>query len=210
MLVVSDDYNCQKLYDLVDTLQKFIHGTDVNKNTANTSAEFKEERALFTHNRLYYADNHLKDVSFIYTILPCPKYNDEQDGYLTVVGNPVTLWGIMSDPTAEEQTKYSAVMEVLAYHGYSQTTPAIFEVNYKAKHSESDEASMMFDYIRNGVRHDLARIFPTDLLSANMIELVTAVIWNNESWASMYGTYARGIKKKLGKVVEAYEALQDS
>ena len=114
----------------------------------------------------------------------------------------------MSDVPVADQTKYTAVLEVLAYHGYKHTSPAIFEVNYKSKYSETDEASLMFDYIRSGVYHDLGRIFPTDLLSANMIELVTAVIWNNESWASMYGTYARGIKKKLEKVVETFEEYQ--
>ena len=207
-LVMSPDYNSQKLYDLVDTIQKFIHSQDVFKNTSNSSAEFKEDRALFTHNRLYFADNHLKEVTFTYTILPCPKYDAEQETYLTVVGNPFSLWGIMSDVPAADQTKYTAVLEVLGYYGYKHTSPAIFEVNYKSKYSESDEASLMFDYIRSGVYHDLGRIFPTDLLSANMIELVTAVIWNNESWASMYSTYARGIKKKLATLVETFEDYQ--
>ena len=207
-LVVSPDYNSQKLYDLVDTIQQFIHSQDVYKNPNNSSAEFKEDRALFTHNRLYFADNHLKEVTFTYTILPCPKYDAEQETYLTVVGNPFSLWGIMSDVPAADQTKYTAVLEVLGYYGYERTSPAIFEINYKSKYSESDEASLMFDYIRGGVYHDLGRIFPSDLLSQNMIELVTAVMWTNESWSSMYSSYGRTIKKKLEKVVETFEDLQ--
>ena len=207
MLVISPDFSSQKTYDLFDTLQEFYFGPD-NLNTKNCDVIFMEERALFTHNRLYFADRKLKDSTFVYTILPCPKYNEEQATYLTCVGNPMSLWGIMSDVKDEEQAQYSAVIEVLAYYAYKHTSPAIFEVNYKSKYSETDEASKMFDYIRAGVSHDLARLFPSDLMGCYMIELFSNAVCNGEQWASVLGTWNRTLKKRLQKIVESYEELQ--
>ena len=208
VLVVSADYSSQKLYDLIDTIATFIHTKDVWMNANNDSTAFIEKRALFTHNRLYYADRKLKDVNFVYTVLPTPKYDGEQDMYLTCVGNPFSLYGIMTDASDEEQVAYTAVLEVLGYYGYNLTTPAIFEVNYKSKYSESDTASLMFDYIRNGVRYDLCRIFSVDILTANMIPLVTLTMWDDSSWASVHSTYIRTIKKKLKEAVAIYADLQ--
>ena len=208
MLVISPDFSSQKTYDLFDTLQEFYFGPD-NLNTKNCDVIFMEERALFTHNRLYFADRKLKDSTFVYTILPCPKYNEEQATYLTCVGNPMTLWGLMSDAKEEEKTAYSAVMEVMAYYAYKHTSPAIFEVNYKSKYSETDEASKMFDIIRSSVRHDLGRILNTDLVGCTMTQEFAGAIWNQESWASIIGTWKRTITKKLEKVVDSYMDLKD-
>ena len=208
MLKISSDFSSQKTYDLFDMLQQFYYGPDCLVGN-NCETIFVEERTLFTHNRLYFADRKLKDATFAYTILPCPKYNSEQQKYLTCVGNPMTLWGIMVDVKAEEQTSYSAVLEVLAYYAYERTSPAIFEINYKSKYSETDEASLMFDYIRNGVSHDLARIFPASIMGAYMNELFSTAICNGEQWSSTVGTWNRTLKKRLESIVETYEELQN-
>jgi hypothetical protein len=136
-------------------------------------------------------------------------YEVDQNSYYTCVGNPMTRWGIMSDAKEEEKTAYSAVMEVMAYYAYKHTSPAIFEVNYKSKYSETDEASKMFDIIRSSVRHDLGRILNTDLVGCTMTQEFAGAIWNQESWSSIIGTWKRTITKKLEKVVDSYMDLKD-
>ena len=210
ILVLSPDFYGEKVYNVIDLLTPFINGPDTCKNDlAHYENVFVEERALFSHNRMYFADRKLKDVSFVYTILPTPMYDTEQNAYYTCVGNPMTLWGLMSDAKEEEKTAYSAVMEVMAYYAYKHTSPAIFEVNYKSKYSETDEASKMFDIIRSSVRHDLGRILNTDLVGCTMTQEFAGAIWNQESWASIIGTWKRTITKKLEKVVDSYMDLKD-
>ena len=206
ILVLSPDFYSERVYNVIDLLTPFVNGPDTCKSDNETI--FVEERALFANNRLYFADRKLKDVSFVYTILPTPMYDVEQNAYYTCVGNPMTLWGIMSDAKEEEKTEFSAVMEVMAYYAYKHTSPAIFEVNYKSKYSETDEASKMFDVIRAGVRHDLGRILNTDLVGCTMTQEFAGAIWNQESWASIIGTWKRTITKKLEKVVDSYLELK--
>jgi hypothetical protein len=154
---------------------------------------------------MYYADRKLKKVSFKYSIVPVPMYDVDQESYITVVGNPFSLWGIVGNTSAEEQQQYTAVLECLCSYGYRKTTPAIFEVNYQSKYSETDDDSLMFNYIRDGVCYDLGRIFYTDLLGMCLPDVFTkCASAPGESWASVIAANKRNVTKRIEKLVEMF------
>ena len=205
-LVLSPSYYGEKSYALIELLQNFTATQDCLV-IDSFEAPFVEERALFAVNRMYFADRKLKSVSFKYSIVPIPMYDGDQESYITVVGNPFSLWGIISNVSAEDQQKFTAVLECLASYGYRKTTPAIFEINYQSKYSETDDDSLMFNYIRDGVCYDLGRIFYTDLLGLCLPDVFTRCATNpGEAWASVLSANKRNVSKRIEKLYEQFES----
>ena len=203
-LILSPSYYGEKSYALVELLQKFTATQDCLV-IDSFETPFVEERSLFVVNRMYYADRKLKQVSFKYSIVPVPMYDTDQESYITVVGNPFSLWGIVGNTTAEEQRTYTAVLECLASYGYRKTTPAIFEVNYQSKYSETDDDSLMFNYIRDGVCYDLGRIFYKDLLGMCLPDVFTVCATTpGDSWSSVIAANKRNVSKRIEKLVEMF------
>ena len=208
ILVLSKDFTSTKLTTLINDLSEFIFSADCW--AGSSEAQFVDKNALFTQNRMYLADRKLTKVEFKYACLPTPMYDERQGTYYTTVANPVTLWGIMRDVENDPEflVDCTAVLEILAYYGYCETSPQIFEVNMKVKYSDEENADTVqcFDLIRDGLVWDLGRIFPNTEMGDYMNELVSRVIVKKLDWASarqtnlmMYRTNLKAVVKKIQK-----------
>ena len=212
ILKISDDFSSAKAVDFVDTLGNWAT-SDVCfiKSGVLGSVDYFEPfiggRALFCPNRVYIADrehySHLNEVKWRYGVLPLPMYNEDQDRYITVIGNPVTLWGMMVGQGYDLMERNSAVLECLASYAFRLTTPALFEVNMKYKYTSGAENDgvRMFDLIRSGVTLDLGRIFSTYLQV--MSEKPSEAAAKGESWASKCKSLADSLGKNLERGVVA-------
>ena len=209
VLAISSDFTGNKLTLLINDLSTFFHTTDV-RIAGGSATQFSDGNSLFTQNRMYLADHHLKDVEFKYACLPTPMYDEKQDGYYTTIGNPFTLWGIMKDVENDQQMllECTAVMETLAYEAYRNTTPQIFEVNMKVKYSDIDNPDTVrcFDYIREGCVFDLGRIFPDTEMGGYMNEYVSRAIVGSTDWASVKATNVGVLRSNLRRVVSKFES----
>lgn len=164
-LIISPDFSGEKAINLVAQLGTWLPTNDCIVNSSTYQIPFVSGQALFCQNRVYMADAinkcGLNAVTWKYGIVPTPKYNEDQDNYITVMGNPFTLYGIGNG--SDKQTIATAVLECWASEAYRRTTPAIFEVNMKLRYAKDNVDSQMFDILRNTVRYDLGRIFSDDL-----------------------------------------------
>lgn len=121
---------------------------------------FKDGRALFMIDRAHRGfDLQATDVNF--AIIPTPMLNEDQDEYFTTIGNPVTSYGVSSD--SEDMDRAAETIQVLGYHAFNETTPAIFEVSFKGKFSKDDYTIKMFDIVRNAITFDPGRIYDSFL-----------------------------------------------
>ena len=128
---------------------------------------------LYTHYMLHYlesAEDHLvgNDRVEEYSVLPCPKYNAQQQDYHTVVGNSFSIFGIFVDHALhgtrqETLTMLSAVLECWASEGYRKCTPIIFELNVQLKYSQTQDDADMCEYIRSGMMLDPGRVMENAL-----------------------------------------------
>ncbi len=190
VLVISPDFSGEKAVDLVAKLGTWLP-TDDTILGDDYMKPFVAGQGLFCLNRVYMADNvssnGLNAVTWTYGIVPVPKYNLDQDNYITVMGNPFTLYSVgngCSDPSMA-----TAVIECWASEAYRRTTPAIFEINMKLKYSKENVDAQMFDIIRSTVRYDLGRIFSDQLNT--MSEMPSKAACAGSSWSS-------GLKAKVG------------
>ena len=204
---ISPDYASEKAINLAEKLAAWFNTNDcyTENNNANTYNTFSQGRSLFAQNRIYIADNMhssgLNNATFKYGVVPIPKYEETQERYYTTVGNPFTLYEIMTG--CEKTERATAVLECLGEEGYNLTTPAIFEVNMKYKYSSDDRTAQAFDIIRSSIVFDLGRIFGENL--NKMSEVYSKACIANQSWASSAKASNKMTERLLAKLLESFE-----
>ncbi|MCQ2427742.1 MAG: hypothetical protein MJ137_04990 [Clostridia bacterium] len=211
LLVVSEDYTSQKAIDLFDTLKDWYKTGDaivkVSGNSYDYVTPFVNGTMLFELNRVYIADQQsssgLHNVTWNYGLVPAPMYDEDQDRYYTIVGNPITLWSVgygISDAAASRAT---AVMECMASNAYRLTTPAIFDTNMKYRYTtdEKGDAVRMFDIIHDTITFDLGRFFAD--ATNTMSEIPTTVAAQGNSWGTVCKAQVKPIKKGVENQVVA-------
>lgn len=206
LLVVSPDFFSNKAIDLCDTLGSWNATTDCFINGSHEDP-FVAGNAIFNQNRCYLADRKLAgQVDFSYGIVPTPLYNKDQEDYISVVGNPFSLYAIFtSSPNAE---RAAAVLECWASEAYRTTTPAQFEMNMKLRYSETSDESDMYNIIRTTVCFDLGRLFNTELNDITDIFFRAAV--NNQNWSSLIGSNKIVLPKRMQVIANAFTELQEN
>ncbi|MBQ4139886.1 MAG: extracellular solute-binding protein [Clostridia bacterium] len=218
VLAISEDYTSTKAVDLVDKLRAWFEQGDTYINPPGGSLAndtvFADGRALFTQNRVYIADTQynkgmLRNAEWEYGILPNPLYDKSQEDYITLLGNPFTLWCIMSG--ARNPSMSSAVIECLASEGYRKTSPALFENNMKYRYtpdsSNKGDGARMFDIIRDNISFDLGRMFAAELDYISEKPLRAAL--NNQSWASTGKQIKGGLNKRLKSLNDSLASAFD-
>ena len=206
VLKISDDYTSQKTVDLVDKLAAWFKQGDTYVNPAGGSLKndlvFAEGRALFTQNRVYIADaqyggGKLRDADWEYGILPNPLYDENQENYITLLGNPFTLWCIMDN--AADPSMSTAVIECMASEAYRRTTPALFENNMKYRYTpdvaNKGDSTRMFDIIHDNISFDLGRMFAAEMNYMSERPLRAAL--DGLSWVTAGKQQTNALKKNL-------------
>lgn len=110
---------------------------------------FVEGRALFRVDSFGSVKTCVEDMEDSFTILPMPKWDEEQAGYYTWLGEGNTLFGVLASTANQDAT--AAAMEMMAAESYRLVSPAIYEINMKTRYSSDNEMAQMFDLIREGV-----------------------------------------------------------
>lgn len=203
LLIVSPDFTSERAIDLCTTLGDWISTQDVWDGGGESI--FVNERAIFCQNRCYLADRKLVgEVDFSYGIVPTPLYDKNQEEYISVVGNPFTLFGIYEKST--DLDRAAAVLECWASEAYRTTTPAQFEVNLKTRYSETSDESEMYNIIRSTVCFDIGRLFNTKL--ADMTDIYFHAITGNENWKTTCTTNEKLVSRLLSRIVDDFREIE--
>jgi hypothetical protein len=196
ILMVSEDFYSEKAVALADKLGAWFNQGDSYVSARSDSWDedipFCEGRCVFIQNRVYLADAQysggkgpLRDVDWEFGILPTPLYDANQEEYITLLGNPITLWCVMAN--AKDPQMSTAVLECMASEAYRKTSPALFENNMKYRYTPDvagkGDGARMFDIIRTNINFDLGRLFSDSL--SYMSEMPSDAAANRTSWATI-------------------------
>jgi len=201
ILKISDDFYSEKAIDLLAKLGPWEATDSVYVNDGNYEVPFTEGRSLFIINRAHYASKALRDADINYGIVPVPKFDESQQEYRTVMGNPVTLYAVSRDTRQADAAE--AVLECLGSLAYRLTTPAIFENNMKVKYSIDDVNAQMYDIVRESISFELGRFFNKYLSDITDIYF-RAVIGNQQNWASTSATYQKKLDSQIADIVASF------
>ena len=210
LLKISEDFTSEKAINLVDKLGPWLTSDTCYISRSGAAVDyyvpFANGNALMCLLRAFMVDSEgpasLTNATWDYGIVPFPKYDENQENYLTIVGNPFTMFGIMNDIGDERMTICSAVLECWGSEAYRLTTPAVFEICMKLKYSATEVEAEMYDVVRNSVDFDLGRIFAGDL--SNMSEMPSKAMTTNASWASQSKQYVKSLNALLKKITDSF------
>ena len=202
-LIPSPSFSSEKVVDILRFVNSQFWDTEDCLYTPETKHQraFAEKQLLFCTDRARVSIRTFAKSDVQYGIVPCPKYEASQDSYITVVGNPFTLYGLPIDCRAPEMC--AAVLECFASEGYRQVTPALFEITLKTKYSDDPVSAEMYDLIRENVTFDIGRIFASQLIPQS--DFRNAIANNQSAWASVTKVRVKMLENKLKTLQQAFE-----
>ena len=166
---------------------------------------FAKGKALFTTTYLSQAFSTYRDMEDDYSILPYPKYDENQQKYMTGAMDNYSVLGVPI--TASDTEMISIITESLNVESYKTLFPAYYEQALQNKYSRDEESIEMINLLMEGRNFDFSTLFAGQI--TGMSTLFREVI-NSKSadFASKYAGKEKSALAGLEKVLEAYEKNQ--
>ena len=195
---LSDSFQSEKTFDLVSLLTtKMYKESDVAE--LYQYKIFSGNRSLIALANINSVIEQKVNIEFTYSVIPFPKYDEEQTEYKSTLGFPHTMYCI---PVNAKDVDMSAMaLECLASEGYRQLRPTIYETIKYQNSSEAIDVEM-FDTIVNGITFDLGRIFHElfDFNASPVGLFRNCIINNNTNFYSSVAGYRSSTNKTLASL----------
>lgn len=165
-LLLSPSYTGEVAQSLAEKLVNLLFDSEggfcVHDDTGPVNQAFANGQVAFITNRPMDAITdygHAKNLE--YGVVPTPKWDSQQERYLTCIGNPFTLYSISTAQAGNEErvSMLGAVLECMASEAYRKTTPALYEQTMQVRYAKDDITAQMYDICRENIVFDLGRIF---------------------------------------------------
>ena len=167
---------------------------------------FKSQKLLFALVNSDYGVG-LSGVSFEYGCVPCPKYDAEQEEYISTVRQPISLFSVMNAVDPSRHSIITATLEMYAYQGYSYCTPIIFGEVMLYQTSASPEMTAMLELIRDTAYFNFGRIYATGNL--NIVNAPGWSIAGGEPWSRFLSDTLPTYKNNLKIISDSYAMLSN-
>ncbi len=162
--------------------------------------EFAAGRSLFVGNSISNMMEFYRDMEDDYSIIPCPKADEEQENYRSYA-NPWCLGGVGVPLLLADAEKTGYILEVMAYISYETVRPEQYDGMLKTKMARNERQHLLLDLIFDNIFYDLNQIF--DFGGSGTLAN-KALIQNFDTFAS---DFAR-IEKKIQTDIDAlWESL---
>lgn len=193
----------EKYINVQQKLRSAIHNSDhVSYGNENNSTLFMSGKALFMPVSLKSAHT-LRAMDDDFGIIPYPKYNEEQEKYIThnSIGN-TTAYLV---PITSDAELAGCVLEALAYYGYKDILPEYYERALKGKGTRDDESAAMLDLIFANIEFEFTQIYSFnfgDNKSPSMA-LRASVYYDEElasTWAKSENLYEETMKNLINEL----------
>lgn len=194
-IIESPSFSGERVTNTLSMLCEFLNGEyGIYTSSVTHQTAFGQGRSLFMMDRARVSHKTLADKygETKFVILPCPKYDKDQEKYITVMGNPFTLYAIAAD--IENPKMASAFIECFASEGYRTVTPAVFEISLKTRYVADSLSGYMYDIIRANITYDIGRLFSGSLIGQGAFR--TAVS-SGSPWTSLAKQNSKALSKSL-------------
>ncbi|MBQ8397259.1 MAG: hypothetical protein IJX53_03545 [Clostridia bacterium] len=156
-----------------------------------------------TMTNFIYTTEYIRDMEDDYGIVPIPKYDQNQEKYITQIGTSTST--LFVPKTVSDIALTSKVMECEAYFGYTEVSPKYYEVALKTKYASDADMQEMLDIIRDGATIDFLFVHGTALMNTPYQFFRYANIY--PSLASAFKALDKSFEASLDKMTAAYAAL---
>ncbi|MCI8387088.1 MAG: hypothetical protein HFE63_01310 [Clostridiales bacterium] len=208
---VFDNAHC---VEVIQRLCELIHNNDGAIIRGNDSSNFIADEALFNNGNVlitggwFGCTESYRNLTFDYTILPYPKFDENQKDYMSTALTTYSSFGL--PVTCQRIDSSCAVLEAFASEYYRNVIPAYFEIALKVKYTSDDETSAMFDLIRSSTNFSLDMILTNAFDYLADIQFKDAVNKNNSNWASKIASLKSSVLKRIDDVVAVYDNMRNN
>lgn len=198
----------EKYLAIYDELYSLVY--DNPENVFFVSEGQKIETQMFMNDQLLFFVEKLgnaatmKDMTSEYGIVPFPKYDLEQQEYISSARDALSAIMVLSDITDPEMV--GAITEAMCMLGYREITPAYYEMSLKLKYQSDPIAMEMLDLIRDTMTFDFAATY-TNALGLIFSTVGDNIRDNNPSITSKLKVNAKVWQKQLEQLYESFEKL---
>lgn len=138
----------EKYYDLVwNDNRSYFPGKN---GKADVLTVFKDGHDMMMHTQTLKLPQ-LRDVTFEFGIVPLPKYDENQDKYLSLASTQMML--VPAD--IKDPEFIGVLLEALAAGSYKEVVPKLYDVLYENKFLRDEESKEMFEIIKTTLVYDL-------------------------------------------------------
>ena len=154
-----------------------------------------------------YATEHLRDMKDDYGILPMPKFDQNQEKYISQLGTSTSM--LYVPVTTKDVALTSKVMEALCYYTGELVVPKYYEVALKEKYARDEDIAEMLDIIRSGAAFDFLFVYGAGCLSGAPNNYFRFQGNYTTDVASSFAANETKFVESLNKLIETYEKIEN-
>ncbi len=190
-----------KLQSYMDNYSMGSGGVDSIMETT-----FKSGRAIFAEHFIESAFNTLTDMEDDYIMLPVPMIDEDQGEYYCMVNSYVNCFvGITSNCSDSEVT--SAILESMAYAGYNDIRPVVYERVLKTRLSRDAVATQLIDLVFDSAYIDygvIEKFGVTDDYKQGVSTVLYNYLKEGESLTSALASIQSQVESELQNTVSIF------
>ena len=159
-------FDTERVWNVLDAMYEVIYDESVAFHTMRAFGDagfiieggrmFQNSQALLMYIRMTEIEG-LRGMETDFGILPFPKYDGNQQNYLSLV-NP-WIGSALAVPVTADIDASSAVLEAMAYESRYTLLPAYYDITLQTKIARDDDSEAMLDIIFNNMAYDIGGIF---------------------------------------------------
>ena len=179
-LCLNPELSSQKVHNWYATLQELYNEYDNVKGQVQNN-DFVAGNAYFHIGTVSDMISFTKNATFNFIVLPMPKYDREQQEYITSTSAWNTMYAVPSRVYNSDMT--GAVTEALASHAHRNLKTVVFDECFTAKFANDPENVPMIQLIYDTVEYDCTHVFAdaVDTLHSAFNDVMTP----NTSWTGI-------------------------
>ncbi|MCL1794114.1 MAG: hypothetical protein FWG34_09610 [Oscillospiraceae bacterium] len=192
----------EKMITLIEKLYDIVH---VGNNTfqydiyAPCTLPIDQNRSFIQSLWLYDLPS-MRAMDVEFGILPCPKYDKQQERYLTSVDGRGTVLALPAN--TEDIERSSVIVEALSAESRRYVVPAYYDISLSIKDARDEESKEMLDILFAGRIYDIGYIYDSGMywLMGNLLQS------KKVNFASEYEKNEKSYQKYYDKISEQYKA----
>lgn len=201
--------NNELTVNLVERFVPFLNNGDINNiadlyNNKYSNPFYEMQLPMFTNNQILFNFNQilisfeLRAMEADYGILPLPKYNVEQEDYITPMSMSwTTMLVIPATNSRLEET--GVVLDCLGYYSQQMVTPEFIDTTIRHKSLRDEDSAEMLEIVLDKKVYDIAQIYNFGGIIDTVNKLATS---NSTNFASVYQSVESAVKTQIEKTLE--------
>jgi len=188
---------CEKLASgLFAKNDEFINANDSNSKK-HYEEIFKNSRALMIAAQIK-TSNKYRDLEDTFGMLPLPKYDENQENYISFMPESCTMMCMPKTNDEPEQT--ASLIDAFSYVSYRDVLPIYYEVNVSQKGLRNEESVEMLDIIRQTRVCEIGSVFGWTTTMQNSV--MNAISIGNGSVASIIESNKSASEEAIKATIE--------